>query len=115
MPGVVNMAWPISSAQLKLLARMLFARSTPARLLFFQSSIASLPLANLSFPVVASVDVLEHLPLEVRDAVVAEMFRVARTALIVAFPCGRRARQTDEDFQKSLVQVSSHSYPLAGN
>lgn len=75
------------------------------RLTFFQASITSLPFANLSFPVVASVDTLEHLPFEMRDTAVAEMFRVARTALVVAFPCGRRARQTDEEFHQRLVQL----------
>jgi SAM-dependent methyltransferase len=75
------------------------------RLTFFQASIASLPFANLSFPVVASVDTLEHLPFEMRDRALAEMFRVARAALVVAFPCGRRARQTDEEFQKNLARL----------
>ncbi|HEX8652187.1 MAG TPA: class I SAM-dependent methyltransferase [Pyrinomonadaceae bacterium] len=73
--------------------------------IFFRASVTSLPFANLSFPVVASVDVLEHLPLDVRDEAVAELVRVARTAMVIAFPCGQRARQVDEDFQRRLVKL----------
>jgi len=73
--------------------------------MFLQADIASLPFADLSFPIVASVDVLEHLTLDIRDEAVAELMRVARTAVVVAFPFGQRARQTDEDFQRSLVKL----------
>ncbi|MFL6228738.1 MAG: class I SAM-dependent methyltransferase [Pyrinomonadaceae bacterium] len=74
--------------------------------IFVQANITSLPFANLSVPVVASIDVLEHLPLDVRDEAVAELVRVARTAVVVTFPHGPRARQTDEEFQRSLVQLN---------
>ncbi|MDQ3257150.1 MAG: class I SAM-dependent methyltransferase [Acidobacteriota bacterium] len=72
---------------------------------FIRANITSLPFANLSFPVVTSVDVLEHLPPEARGRAIAELVRVARTAVVVAFPCGQQAQQTDKDFQRKLVKL----------
>lgn len=72
---------------------------------FIRASITSLPFANLSFPAAASVDVLEHLPSEARDKAIAELVRVARTAVVVAFPHGRQAEQIDKDFQNKLVKL----------
>lgn len=73
---------------------------------FVQASITSLPFANQSFEVVASVDVLEHLPLEARDKAIAELVRVAQSAVVLAFPCGQQAQETDQDFREKLVKLN---------
>lgn len=70
--------------------------------LFLRASITSLPFAERSFPVAASVDVIEHLPQEARERAVSELLRVAREAVVIAFPAGALARKTDEDFRTNL-------------
>lgn len=71
---------------------------------FVRASITALPFAEKSFPVAASVDVIEHLPPEARERAVAELLRVAREAVVIAFPVGPRAQRTDEDFRQSLAR-----------
>lgn len=72
---------------------------------FVRASVTSLPFAGLSFPAVASVDVLEHLSSEARDDAVAELLRVGRTCVVITFPCGACARRIDEDFRERLIQA----------
>ncbi|HYN84550.1 MAG TPA: class I SAM-dependent methyltransferase [Pyrinomonadaceae bacterium] len=72
--------------------------------LFVRASITSLPFAEASFPVAASVDVIEHLPVEARERAVAELLRVASEAVVIAFPVGPRARRADEEFRESLAR-----------
>lgn len=67
-----------------------------------QGSIADLPYDGRSFDVAASVDVLEHLPAEVRASAVRELVRVARKAVIIAFPAGAAAREMDEQLAARL-------------
>jgi SAM-dependent methyltransferase len=55
-------------------------------------SAVKLPFENGSFPVVISIDMLEHLPAADRAAAVSEMVRVSRDAVILAAPCGPAAR-----------------------
>lgn len=70
--------------------------------LFVRASITSLPFSAGSFPVAASVDVIEHLPPEARERAVEELLRVAREAVVIAFPSGARARRADEEFRDNL-------------
>lgn len=73
---------------------------------FLHGSIISLPFSQESFSIAASVDVLEHLPPEIRTQAISELVRVARDAVVLAFPCGLQARQTDESFAAQLNQFS---------
>lgn len=73
--------------------------------LFVRASITSLPFAEGAFPVAASVDVIEHLPEDARERAVAELLRVAREAVVIAFPVGPRARRADEEFRESLART----------
>jgi SAM-dependent methyltransferase len=74
---------------------------------FVHGSILSLPFPDRSFSIGASVDVLEHLPADLRRAAVKEVVRTARDAVIVTFPSGKPAREADERFAKRLRDLDS--------
>lgn len=93
---------------------------------FICSSIAELPFADSFFPITATVDVLEHLAVDIREAGVAELVRVTKEAVVMAFPAGQTAREIDENFQAKLAERKKptpswveehlqHPYPLAEN
>lgn len=69
---------------------------------YVRGSIISLPFDDRAFTVAASVDVLEHLPEDLRATAVEEVVRVAEKAVVIAFPTGTRARQIDEAFRREL-------------
>jgi hypothetical protein len=69
---------------------------------YVRGSIISLPFAEHSFTVAASVDVLEHLPEHLRPGAVEQLVAVAERAVVIAFPTGNHARQADEDFRDEL-------------
>lgn len=71
---------------------------------FVRGSIILLPFSDKSFSIATSVDVLEHLPPEIRQQAIAELIRVAQDAVILAFPCSAQGRQVDENFAVQLNQ-----------
>ena len=73
---------------------------------FVHGSIVSLPFADRSFSVAASVDVLEHLPEAVRSDAIKQLVRVADEAIIIAFPSGKTAREIDEAFSRELTGLN---------
>ena len=80
------------------------------RLNYKYGSITELPFENGAFDIAVSIDVLEHLPEDVRAAAVGELVRVARKAIIIAFPSGPAAREMDETFAHEL-KASSQPLP----
>jgi SAM-dependent methyltransferase len=58
-------------------------------------SATKLPFEPKSFPVVVSIDMLEHLPVSDRQAAITEMVRVSGEVLILACPCGPDARAAE--------------------
>ena len=76
---------------------------------FQQGSITDLHFPDQSFQVVTCIDVLEHLPLEVRDRAIDELVRVAARAVLVACPHGENGQACDAEFQRSL---ESRSRPI---
>ena len=74
-----------------------------ADVLFVYGSIVRLPFASDSFSIAASVDVLEHLPEEVRPEAVRELVRVAKNAIVITFPRAGAGREADESFNKRLA------------
>lgn len=74
---------------------------------FLQGSILSLPFPERSFSFATSVDVLEHLPVEIRSKAIEELVRVAENGVLIAFPCGLEARKVDENFYHSLVETKA--------
>jgi hypothetical protein len=75
---------------------------------FVHGSILDLPFADRSFDVAVSVDVLEHLPANLRDRAVAELVRCADEAIVLAFPSGTKAREMDENFERRLKAADAN-------
>lgn len=69
---------------------------------FVSGSVVALPFSDKSFPVVASVDMIEHLPADVRIQALRELFRVAKKAVVIAFPFGKNAYELDVEFKRRL-------------
>lgn len=72
---------------------------------FVHGSILDLPFGDRSFDVSVSVDVLEHLPANLRDRAVAELVRCTDEAVVLAFPSGLPAREMDESFERKLKRA----------
>jgi SAM-dependent methyltransferase len=72
------------------------------------ASAADLPLADQSFDVVLASDVLEHVPPELRKAVIQEALRVARRLVIFGFPCGVIAHELDEELREIFLTRNLH-------
>jgi SAM-dependent methyltransferase len=70
---------------------------------FQPGSVTALPFADGSFPFVSCVDVLEHLPLDVRELAVGELTRVASRGVLIAAPHGETAQGCDEEFRRELT------------
>jgi SAM-dependent methyltransferase len=70
---------------------------------FIHGSIMTLPFADRSFSIAASVDVLEHLPEAIRTDAVKQLVRVADRTIIITFPAGKKAREIDEAFNIELA------------
>jgi SAM-dependent methyltransferase len=60
-----------------------------------EGDVTRLPFGDGEFDVVVALDLLEHLPAELRPVALAELARVARTRLIAGCPCGERALRAD--------------------
>lgn len=58
-------------------------------------SVLTLPFDNASFDLVVSVDVLEHLPRELRQKALDEIMRVASDTIVVGCPTGEKAEEID--------------------
>ena len=86
------------------------AEDVDPRLRYTHGSILDIPFADRAFDVAVSVDVLEHLPDDVRGTAVNELVRVAKNAVVIAFPSGDAARAVDEDFEQQL-KVADQQLP----
>lgn len=75
------------------------AMETPPNMSFQSGDITALPFSDRSFPIVACIDVLEHLSLASREQAISELLRVADMALLLAFPHGSAATECDRRFQ----------------
>ena|GEM_PF-1070842 len=91
---------------------------------FQLGSILALPFPDRAFPVVACIDVLEHLPEEDRSRAVCELVRVASKAVLIACPHGKTAQESDETFRRVsikyrrplpswVIEHLQHPYPTA--
>jgi ubiquinone/menaquinone biosynthesis C-methylase UbiE len=75
------------------------------------ASAANLPLADKSFDVVIASDVLEHVPPVMREKVIQEALRVARSLVIFGFPCGVAAHDSDRELKQFYL---THNIPVPG-
>jgi SAM-dependent methyltransferase len=82
----------------------------PRNLTFQQASVLDLPFSDRAFPVVACIDVIEHLPLNARKRALQELVRVAGRAVLITCPNGQVAERADAEFRRSL-DVRGHTVP----
>ena len=68
------------------------------------ASAADLPLGDQSYDVVLALDVLEHIPPEIRMKVISESLRVARKLVIFGFPSGEAAHKADEELKREYIR-----------
>jgi SAM-dependent methyltransferase len=60
-----------------------------------EGDVTALPFADREFDVVVALDLLEHLPAELRPRALAELARVTGSRLIAGCPCGAAALKAD--------------------
>jgi hypothetical protein len=88
------------------------------------SSATRLPFPSQSFDAVISSDVMEHMPPQQRESLIAEALRVARKKAVFCFPCGSLAHAIDRqllaDYRLSnieppvwLLEHMQHPFPDA--
>jgi SAM-dependent methyltransferase len=65
-----------------------------------QGDVTKLPFADREFDVVVALDLLEHLPAELRPVALAELARVSRSRLIAGCPCGGVALAADRSLAR---------------
>lgn len=70
--------------------------------IYVASTAEALSFADQSVDVALSLDMVEHLPDGIRDQSLAELYRVARKAVILTYPVGRAARRSDRLFAALL-------------
>lgn len=72
-----------------------------------------LKFANASFDAVISVDMLEHLAKDKRQAAIYEMMRVARGWVILGVPCGKFAQKHDRKIRDDYIKRRKAGYKFA--
>ncbi|MBW4040114.1 MAG: methyltransferase domain-containing protein [Acidobacteria bacterium] len=70
------------------------------------ASAAHLPLKDKEVDVVLASDILEHIPPELRKAVITEALRVAGKLVIFGFPCGNAAWTADRELRDAYIQAN---------
>ncbi len=68
------------------------------------------PFADRSRPCVISVDMLEHVPRDVRQAAVDELVRIAGRMLVIAAPVGKLAEKHDREVAARFREVRGAEY-----
>ena len=69
------------------------------------ASAAQLPMKDSEFDVVVASDVLEHIPPDLRQAVIDEALRVARKLVIFGFPSGGLAWEADKALLRTYLNA----------
>jgi hypothetical protein len=72
----------------------------------------SLPFRNKSFDIVICTDTLEHIPPHLRQRVTAELLRVTRNDLILAFPAGNLAAKQDRQLDRLYRRRFGQPFPF---
>lgn len=83
----------------------------PGHPVFVRATADQLPFADDSFDVVVSLDMVEHLPQQIRQTSIQELTRVARRLVVLAFPEGDAARQLDRVIAVVLRYTPGRSVP----
>lgn len=91
---------------------------------FVVGDITAFPFPDRAVPLVSCIDVLEHLPVELRPVAIAELLRITGVGLVVAFPQGDNAYRCDKRYMSELEsrgkvppswisEHQAHTYPDA--
>lgn len=88
-----------------------FERDNPA-MRQVTGTVTSLPFEDHSFDAVISVDSLEHIPPEAREAALSEMMRTASAMVIIAVPSGAGAEAQDRLLDERYTRVRGEEYPF---
>ncbi|MBI5469666.1 MAG: class I SAM-dependent methyltransferase [Deltaproteobacteria bacterium] len=81
-----------------------FQGKPPERMLPVRCSVFKLPFRDRSVDFVVSSDMMEHIPVEMREAAIIEMLRVTSRCLVLAFPEGEGARECDTKVLRTLEE-----------
>lgn len=74
------------------------------------ASVLDTPFPNASRPCVLSVDMLEHVPAELRQPAVNELVRIAGRLLVLAVPVGAVAQRHDQEVAARFKAVRGADY-----
>jgi predicted SAM-dependent methyltransferase len=77
-----------------------------------QGVCSELPFEDKSFDVVVSVDMMEHVPAELRIACVAEMVRVAKRKVVIAVPVDKASEAHDAKLDALYEEVHGQRHPF---
>ncbi|MDP9182070.1 MAG: class I SAM-dependent methyltransferase [Actinomycetota bacterium] len=83
----------------------------PGKSLYVRSTAEQLPFSDGAFDVVVSIDMVEHLPVALREASLQELLRVGRRTVVIAFPCGNTASRVDRALARALALTPGRSRP----
>jgi ubiquinone/menaquinone biosynthesis C-methylase UbiE len=101
--GLAGVVYPAQVIGLDIINK---SYETAENLKFVSGSVLALPFSDQSFPVVASLDMIEHLPADLREKAVDELFRIAYDAVVIGFPFGENAQSIDRQFKQELNDAS---------
>jgi hypothetical protein len=73
------------------------------------ASADALPFGDGAFDIAVSIDMVEHLPPEIRASSISELCRVSRRAIVVAYPVGEVAARADKAVAAAL---RARRYPI---
>lgn len=71
-----------------------------------------LPYADQFFDFVIGLDVLEHIPVEKRDAFLREISRVARCGVVLTYPHAHRGADLDDGFLREIYHLMDREPPV---
>lgn len=74
------------------------------------ASVLDTPFDDRSRPCVISVDMLEHLPPQLRQQAVDELVRITGKLLVIAVPCGPAAEEHDREIMELFRSVRGVDY-----
>lgn len=73
-------------------------------------SAVKMPFKNRSFDYTLSVDVVEHIPPQLRAPAIREMLRVTKKRVYLTFPCGHRSELIDRELDEYFYRQNGYHF-----